>query len=95
MCTYITMQAPMQGSGLAAGEWFRLDRAVVYFDHPQDAPVDHAVCIDFRPGAGPADQRASVELDSVSARRLAQTILELLDNDEVRALEPSEAVSIA
>lgn len=91
MCTYITMQSPMRGSGLAAGEWFRLDRAVVYFDHPQDAPVDHAVCLDFRPSEGTADQRASVELDAASARRLAETILQLLDNDEVRALEPDPA----
>ena len=89
MCTYITMQSPMSGSGLAAGEWFRLDRAVVYFDHPQDARVDHAVCLDFRPSDGPADRRAAVELDAASARRLAETILELLDHDEVRALDPA------
>jgi hypothetical protein len=91
MCTYITMHSPMSGSGLAAGEWFRLDRAVVYFDHPQDAPVDHAVCLDFRASDGPADRRASVELDPASARRLAETILELLAHDEVRALEPAPA----
>jgi hypothetical protein len=89
MCTYITLQSPMRGSGLAAGEWFRLARAVVYYDHPQDAPVDHAVCLDFRPAEGPANRRSSVELDAASARRLAETILQLLDDDQVRILEPA------
>ncbi|HZU71366.1 MAG TPA: DUF6295 family protein [Acidimicrobiales bacterium] len=86
MCTYITNTADMRGSGLANGEWFRLDQAVVYFDHPQDAPVDHALCIDFRPAGGPPDMRAAVELDAESARALARTILDLLDQDEVRVL---------
>jgi hypothetical protein len=80
------MDAEVRGSGLANGEWFRLAKALVYYDHPQDAPVDHAVCLDFRPAGGPPEQRSAVELDAESARRLAHLILELLERDEVRVL---------
>ncbi|HET6792925.1 MAG TPA: DUF6295 family protein [Acidimicrobiales bacterium] len=86
MCTYITLDTQVSGSGLANGDWFRLSRAVVYFDHPQDAPVDHALCLDFRPAGGPPELRSCVELDAGSARRLAETILDLLDREEVRQI---------
>lgn len=82
MCTYVTASAPVTGSGYRGDEWFRVDRAVVYFDHPQDAPLDHALCIDVWGGS----ERVAVELDAPSARRLAETILETLDHDEVEPL---------
>jgi hypothetical protein len=82
MCTYLTSTAKVDGSGYTGDEWFRIDRAVVYFDHPQDAPVDHALCIDVWGGS----ERVAVELDAASARRLAQTILDTLDHSEVKAL---------
>jgi hypothetical protein len=84
MCTYLTMTTDVTGSGLVAGDWMSLDRSVVYFDHPQDAPVEHALCLDFRgPDQDPAS-RVSVELDAASARRLAETILSVLDSPEAR-----------
>jgi hypothetical protein len=91
MCTYVTTSTEVAGSGYAGDEWFAVDRAVVYFDHPQDAPVDHALCIDVwaRPSAsaGPAaTTRVAVELDAASARRLAEAILATLDHDEVQPL---------
>jgi hypothetical protein len=84
MCTYVTTATPVDGSARQPGgdDWFRVDRAVVYFDHPQDAPVDHALCIDVWGG----DQRVAVELDAESARRLAEAILATLAHDEVRPL---------
>lgn len=85
MCTYLTMTAPVSGSGLRDDDWFGLRDAVVYFDHPQDAPVDHALCVDFRGADGRASSRVAVELDAASARRLAETILAVLDSDEARA----------
>ena len=80
MCTYVTAKVAVSGSGQRGDEWFPVDRAVVYFDHPQDAPLDHALCLDVW-GEG---QRVAVELDAASARRLAETILATLDDDEVR-----------
>jgi hypothetical protein len=84
MCTYLTLTTDVAGSGRAGDDWFRVERAVVYFDHPQDAPLDHALCIDV--SAGDPAQRVSVELDAASARRLAETILATLDDPEVQTL---------
>jgi hypothetical protein len=88
MCTYLTQTAKIRGSGLGSDGWFPLRTAVVYFDHPQNAPVEHALCIDFR-GAGLS--RVAVELDASSARSLAETILANLDSTEARALAPRAA----
>lgn len=85
MCTYVTTTVPVEASGYDGEEWFRANRAVVYFDHPQDAPLDHALCIDV----WGSEARVAVELDSASARALAQAILATLDSEEVRVLVPS------
>jgi hypothetical protein len=76
MCTHLTHSADVQGSGYANGEWMKLDRAVVSFDHPLETAVEHALCIDFRSGDPAA--RLAVELDAGSARRLAESILAAL-----------------
>lgn len=80
MCTYITSTVELHGSGLAPEiDWFDLRKGVVYFDHPQDARVEHSLNIDFW-GNGPT--RLAVELDADSARRLAESILSTLDSSE-------------
>ncbi len=84
MCSYLTLSTDVAGSGLRGDDWFAAQRAVVYFDHPQDAPLEHALCLDVR-GATAAD-RVAVELDAASARRLAETILAVLDDAETRSL---------
>jgi hypothetical protein len=92
MCTYVTTSTPVAGSGYGGDDWFPVEKAVVYFDHPQDAPLDHALCIDVWSGpSGPSGtaegrERVAVELDPASARRLAESILALLDHDEVKPL---------
>ena len=82
MCTYVTSTVDVAGSGYLGDDWFRADRAVVYFDHPQDAPLDHALCIDVWGGS----ERVAVELDAASARRLAEAIIATLEHDEVKLL---------
>jgi hypothetical protein len=82
MCTYVTATADVEGSAYDGDDWFGVDRAVVYFDHPQDAPLDHALCVDVWGGS----TRIAVELDAASARRLAETILATLEHDEVKLL---------
>lgn len=78
MCTYLTEHVEISGSGKGASGWFNLSEASVYFDHPVDAPFDHALNIDFlRPELGPS-ARVAVELDADSARRLAEAILSTL-----------------
>lgn len=86
MCTYLTHSAEVTGSGYAKGEWIDVRRAVVSYDHPQDAPLEHALCIDFRTDDGDPASRVAVELDAASARRLAKTIIAALDSEEARAL---------
>jgi hypothetical protein len=83
VCTYVTTSVDVAGSGYRGDDWFRADRAVVYFDHPQDAPLEHALCLDVWGSAG---ERVAVELDAASARRLAEAILATLDHEEVRPL---------
>jgi hypothetical protein len=82
VCTYVTSTAEVSGSAYLGDDWFSVDRAVVYFDHPQDAPLDHALCIDV----WGSHRRVAVELDAASARRLAETILATLEHDEVKPL---------
>ena len=86
MCTYLTSTEQVAGTGLGAHGWFPIHQAVVYFDHPQEAPVEHALCIDFRAGGTDPSERVSVELDARSARTLAESILATLAHDEVVAL---------
>ena len=74
MCTYLTENVDVEGSGKGTAGWFALSQATVYFDHPQHAPAEHTLNIDFiNPGQGPA-ARVAVELTAQSARALATAI---------------------
>lgn len=79
MCTYIVEKAPMVGSGKGPQGWFRLTQANVSYDHPVDAPLEHALLIDFLNTAeGPA-ARVAVELSADSARELVGAVLAALE----------------
>jgi len=74
MCTYLTEKLDVHGSRKGAAGWFALSQATVYVDHPQHAPADHTLNIDFlNPEQGPA-ARVAVELTAQSARALAAAI---------------------
>jgi Family of unknown function (DUF6295) len=74
MCTYLTENVDVEGSGKGTAGWFALSQASVYFDHPQHAPAEHTLNIDFlNPDQGPA-ARVAVELTAQSARALATAI---------------------
>jgi len=74
MCTYLTEQLNVAGSGKGADGWFGLTDASVYFDHPVHASAEHSLNIDFlNPGQGPS-ARVAVELTPESARALARAI---------------------
>ena len=74
MCTYLTEQIKVTGSGKGGDGWFALTDASVYFDHPAHAPAEHSLNIDFlNPGQGPS-ARVAVELTAESARALAKAI---------------------
>jgi Family of unknown function (DUF6295) len=74
MCTYLTENVDVEGSGKGTAGWFALSQATVYFDHPQHARAEHTLNIDFlNPQDGPA-ARVAVELTAASARALAGAI---------------------
>jgi uncharacterized protein DUF6295 len=82
MCTYITETAAIIGAAKGPKGWVTVDRANVYYDHPQAAPLDHTLNIDFvNQGDGSAD-RIAVELSAESARALVEKILAALKAGE-------------
>jgi hypothetical protein len=84
MCTYRTKRVEVAGSGKGPDGWFPLRLACIYFDHPQHAPAEHTLNIDFlNPGQGPS-ARVAVELGAESARALAGAILAAVDGLEER-----------
>jgi len=74
MCTWIIETAEMYGSGKGADGWFRMNQANVYYDHPYDAPLDHALIIDFVADPTKPGNRVAVEISADSARRLIKSI---------------------
>jgi hypothetical protein len=82
MCSYLTHTTDVSGSGYTSSGWIDVRRAVVSFDHPQNAPLEHALCIDLRSNNGDPSSRIAVELDAGSARRLAETILAALESGD-------------
>ncbi len=82
MCTMIAERVAIAGSGKGREGWFTLRQANVSYDHPFDAPMEHALNIDFvneelGPGA-----RVAVELSAEAARALVATVLAVLDEAE-------------
>ncbi|MFF3562623.1 DUF6295 family protein [Streptomyces sp. NPDC002574] len=74
MCTYLTEKVRIEGSGKGAQGYFPLTDAMVYVDHPQHAPFEHTVNIDFmNPELGPA-ARVAVELTEEAALALVEAI---------------------
>ena len=87
MCTNIAVSTQIAGSGKGPQGWYPLVEAVVTYDHPFHAPLDHAINIDFVDADKGLNGRASVELTVDGARQLARTILAAVDRAE--QLHPS------
>lgn len=82
MCTMIVEKINMDGSGKGTSGWFKLEEANVSYDHPFNAPMEHALNIDFvNESMGPS-ARVAVELSEQAARELVRTILAVLDQAE-------------
>jgi hypothetical protein len=82
MCTMIVEKIQVDGSGKGKDGWFHLKQANVSYDHPFNAPFEHALNIDFvNESMGPA-ARVAVELSEQAARELVRAILDVLDQAE-------------
>ncbi|GAB4500157.1 MAG: DUF6295 family protein [Anaerolineales bacterium] len=82
MCTMIVEKVKINGSGKGVNGWFKLEQANVSYDHPFDAPFEHALNIDFVNESQGVGARVAVELSEQAARELVRTILEVLDQAE-------------
>jgi hypothetical protein len=82
MCTWIAEQVEIEGSGKGREGWFTLRQANVSYDHPFNAPLEHALNIDFVNEAQGPGARVAVELSAESARALVATILAVLGEAE-------------
>jgi len=82
MCTMIVQQVPVEGSGKGTAGWFAVQQANVSYDHPFNAPMDHALNIDFVNEAQGVGARVAVELSVESAKNLVETILAVLAQAE-------------
>ena len=79
MCTMIVDKVEIDGSGKGTSGWFTLNQANVSYDHPFDAPMEHALNIDFVNEAQGPGARVAVELSAEAAQSLVDTILAVLD----------------
>ncbi len=79
MCTMIVEKIKIAGSGKGTNGWFKLTQANVSFDHPFNAPLEHALNIDFVNESQGPSARVAVELSEQAARDLVKTILAVLD----------------
>ena len=82
MCTMIVEKVKIDGSGKGASGWFSLEQANVSYDHPFNAPMEHALNIDFVNASQGPSARVAVELSESAARELVKTILAVLDQAE-------------
>jgi hypothetical protein len=72
----------VDGSGKGREGWFELKEANVSYDHPFNAPFEHALNIDFvNESMGPS-ARVAVELSEHAARELVRAILDVLGQAE-------------
>ena len=83
MCTMIVQKVKIEGSGKGKEGWFQLDGANISYDHPFNAPYEHALNIDFVNEAQGPSARVAVELSENAARDLVKTILSVLDKAKV------------
>ena len=82
MCTMISTQIELAGSGKGTGGWFGLAQANVSYDHPYSVALEHALNIDFVNEAMGPGARVAVELSPQSARALVAAISAVLGRAE-------------
>ena len=81
MCSYATVQIPVEGSAKGPnGSWFAVTDGTVYFHHPVHAMAEHTLNIDMAaPARGPS-ARVALELTADTARELMRAIQAALDS---------------
>jgi hypothetical protein len=85
----IAQQEKIDGCGKGVGGWFTLREVNVSYDHPFNAPFEHALNLDFVNESQGPGARVAVELSVEAARTLMATIQAVLERAEAGGyLEP-------
>jgi hypothetical protein len=74
----IAEKIKVDGSAKGAHGWFKVEQANVSYDHPFNAPFEHALNLDFVDASQGLNNRVAVELSEQAARELVKTILAVL-----------------
>ena len=75
MCSYIVEKANLVGTAKGPNSpWMKVDTANVYYDHPYEAQLDHALCVDFTCEADGGRERVAIEISRESALDLIEKI---------------------
>lgn len=82
MCTMISQQIKIEGSGKGMNGWFTLREANVSYDHPFAAPYEYALNLDFVDESQGTGARVAVELSLEAAKSLLETIQTVLKRAE-------------
>jgi hypothetical protein len=78
----IVEKVQIEGCGKGTSGWFDVNQANVSYDHPFNAPLEHALNIDFVNEALGPGARVAVELSAETARVLVSTIQAVLAEAE-------------
>src|SRR5437763_1821015 len=93
MCTGIVETAEVSGSGKGPRGWFKLEQVNISYDHPSDAPMEHALNIDFVNQKEGPSARVAVELSPESARKLVKAMLSTLSQADLADVVPQPTCS--
>ena len=83
MCTMIAMNAGVNGMGKGEKGWFRVNQAVVGFDHTTHFENEHALLLDFVNYDLGTDARVALELDLASGKALLAKLQEAIEAAEL------------
>jgi hypothetical protein len=95
MCSYIVEKAKLVGAAKGPGSrWMKVDTANVYYDHPYEAHLDHALCVDFVCEADGARERVAIEISRGSALELMDKIKAALASGDAAHANAQQACSL-
>jgi hypothetical protein len=92
MCSYIVEKAKLYGVAKGPGSpWMKVDTANIYYDHPYEAQLDHALCVDFVCSADGGRERVAIEISRESALDLIEKIKAALASGDAAHAETASA----
>jgi hypothetical protein len=95
MCSYIVEKAKLIGVAKGPNSaWMKVDTAIVYYDHPYEAHLDHALCVDFICEADGARERVAIEISREAALELMEKVKAALASGDAAHAKAKSACSL-